>query len=46
MYLGDSDLDNPKFTENLTKVKADLFESILGAIELIVTGILMNYKTL
>ena len=32
MYLGDSDLDNPKFTENLTKVKADLFESILGAI--------------
>ena len=32
MYLGDSDLDNPKFKDNLVKVKADLFESILGAI--------------
>lgn len=32
MYLGDSDKTNPKFKENLTKVKADLFEAILGAI--------------
>jgi ribonuclease-3 len=32
MYLGDSDLENENFKKNLTKVKADLFESILGAI--------------
>jgi ribonuclease-3 len=32
MYLGDTDLKNPKFKENLTKVKADLFEAILGAV--------------
>ena len=32
MYLGDTDLENPKFKENLTKVKADLFEAILGAV--------------
>lgn len=32
MYLGKSDTDNPKFKENLVKVKADLFEAILGAI--------------
>jgi len=32
MYLGDTDLDNPKFKEKLTKVKADLFEAILGAV--------------
>ncbi|MGI6710913.1 MAG: ribonuclease III domain-containing protein [Bacilli bacterium] len=31
MYLGDTDLENPKFKDNLTKVKADLFEAILGA---------------
>ena len=32
MYLGDTDLENPKFKENLIKVKADLFEAILGAV--------------
>lgn len=32
MYLGDSDLENENFKKNLTKVKADLFEAILGAI--------------
>lgn len=32
MYLGDSDLENESFKKNLTKVKADLFEAILGAI--------------
>ena len=32
MYLGDSDLDNPKFKDNLVKVKADLFEAIIGSI--------------
>jgi ribonuclease-3 len=32
MYLGDTDLENPKFKDNLIKVKADLFEAILGAV--------------
>ena len=32
MFLGDSDLDNESFEKNLTKVKADLFEAILGAV--------------
>lgn len=32
MYLGDADLENPKFKESLIKVKADLFEAILGAV--------------
>ncbi len=32
MYLGDTDLENPKFKDNLIKVKADLFETILGAV--------------
>lgn len=32
MYLGDTDLKNPKFKDNLIKVKADLFEAILGAV--------------
>ena len=32
MYLGHTDLENPKFNENLIKVKADLFEAILGAV--------------
>src|SRR5690554_1625800 len=33
MYLGDTDLENPKFKDNLIKVKADLFEAILGAVD-------------
>lgn len=32
MYLGDTDIENPKFKDNLIKVKADLFEAILGAV--------------
>lgn len=32
MYLGDTDLENPKFKDNMIKVKADLFEAILGAV--------------
>jgi len=32
IYLGDSDLENENFKKNLTKVKADLFEAILGAV--------------
>lgn len=32
MYLGDTDLENPKFKDNLIKVKADLFEAILGSV--------------
>jgi len=32
MYLGDKDLENENFKNNLTKVKADLFEEVIGAV--------------
>jgi ribonuclease-3 len=32
VYLGGSDLENENFKKNLVKVKADLFEAILGAV--------------